>query len=153
MELPLIVTWVCRFVQLVDPRRAVALAHAVWGLIKGGVVSFAAIGRPRSGRRDHSLRNIGTYCMGDFVSSIDRMIATHLRRALLDAPYTVGQSRRDPRVRLQLKFLALTKQDLPPLARKCRRRYKGRATKVAVPTYGSSSCAAGRWEIRFWTAK
>lgn len=45
MELALIVTWVVENFQLGDVRRSRALAEMTWGLMRAGVVSFAAIGR------------------------------------------------------------------------------------------------------------
>jgi hypothetical protein len=45
VELDLIVPWVVQNFQLGDVRRCRALAEMAWGLMKAGVVTFAAIGR------------------------------------------------------------------------------------------------------------
>src|SRR5581483_2060127 len=49
VELRTIVAWVLQHFHLGDARRARALAEMVWGLMKAGVVSFAAIGRAMTG--------------------------------------------------------------------------------------------------------
>lgn len=49
MELDIILPWVVENFQLGDLRRSRALAEMAWGLMRAGVVSFAAIGRCMQG--------------------------------------------------------------------------------------------------------
>lgn len=52
MELSLIIAWVVENFQLGDLRRSRALAEMSWGLMRAGVVGFAAIGRAMEGHAD-----------------------------------------------------------------------------------------------------
>lgn len=67
-----IVAWVVQNFKLGDRRRSVALGQMVSGLIKAGVVSFAAIGRAMEGlaKKASNIRRVFEFCHNDQVSVV-----------------------------------------------------------------------------------
>ena len=89
--------------------------------------------RKRSGQRSDSLRNLGRYFLGQLHFSIDRLIKTHLRSALLEAPEIVGHTWRAPARIKRLKGAVLKPSELPGLPWKCTRRTKGDGRTPCCP--------------------
>jgi hypothetical protein len=77
--------------------------------------------RPRTQRRVLSLRHLGQLCLGQVRASIDVLLRTHLRSAILAAPQTIGTTWRDATEYGELRRRALTKEQLKPIPKVCRR--------------------------------
>lgn len=94
--------------------------------------------RPRNHRRVLSLRRLGRLCLGLIRVSIDVLIRTHLRKAIIVSPSVIGQSWRDATDSRELRDLAMTKEELGPVPRVCRWRMKGRPRQCRE---------GGRWRL------
>lgn len=98
-----------------------------------GLQSYYNLSRPASGRRPCSLRNLGRMSLGTFTCSINRALVTHLRAAILQAPYITGHTWRDPVFRTRLVGAVTSPGKLPDMPRACARRTKDGPAEPCCP--------------------